>query len=151
MSASTGRFTGFGAFAVGDTVEVTTTVTAEHFAVGPSLFGDTHPMHVDDEYARERGHPSRILPGTVISGIASGPLAEMLRQCGLALLKYDCRFRAPVYLGDRLTARTRVTGLEPKPHRGGGLVFLTTSVENQDGVLVGEVDAIDLVSDVPAA
>jgi 3-hydroxybutyryl-CoA dehydratase len=136
----------FSAIAVGETTEATITVTNAHFVAAGELFRDLHPIHHDDDYARRRGHPGKTLPGAVISGIMSSSLAEMLSECGLAMLEYRSRYRAPVYVGDTLTARATVTRREPKPHRGGGLLFIATTLHNQDRTLVAEGEAVDLAA-----
>jgi 3-hydroxybutyryl-CoA dehydratase len=137
----------FSAFEIGESAEATIAVTDRHFEAAGELFHDHHPIHYDDAYAIERGHPGRTLPGSVIGGIMSSALAAMLSESGLAMLEYAVRYRAPVYAGDTLTARCRVVRTEPKPHRGGGLLFLETTLHNQDGVLVAEGRAVDLASD----
>lgn len=137
----------YSAMELGERTERTIEVTERHFSAAPDLFDDHHPIHVDDGYAQERGHPGKMLAGAVIAGIASSALAAMLSESGLALLEYSVRYRAPVYLGDRLTARCTVVGKEDKPARGGGLVFLEITAHNQDGTLVAEGSAVDLVAD----
>ena len=124
------------------------TVTASHFGAAGELFNDRHPIHHDDGYAAERGHPAKTLPGSMIGGIMSSALAAALSDYGLALLEYSVRYRAAVYEGDTLNARAVVVRTEAKPKRGGGLVFFGTTLHNQDGVLVAEGTAVDLVSDL---
>lgn len=137
----------FAEFEVGDTTEVQVEVIPEHFSAAGTLFQDFHPIHHDDAFAVERGHPGKTLPGAMIGGIMSGALAEMLSGAGLAMLEYTVRYRAPVYAGDILTARCVVERLEPKPHRGAGIAFLATTLHNQDGKLIAEGSAVDLVGE----
>jgi 3-hydroxybutyryl-CoA dehydratase len=135
----------FAEFEIGDMTETTIAVTEEHFTAPGVLFEDRHPIHHDDAYAIEKGHPGKTLPGSMVGGIMSSSLAEMLSGAGLAMLEYAVRYRAPAYLGDVLTARCTVQRIEPKPHRGGGLLFLATTLHNQEGTLVAEGSAVDLV------
>jgi 3-hydroxybutyryl-CoA dehydratase len=141
----------FSTLTVGDEVVRTIAVTELHFEDARALFADDHPIHSSDEYARERGHPGRTVPGSMITGIASSSLAAMLADCGLALLELRTRFRAPAYLGDELTSRCVVKRKEPKPHRGGGLVFFEITLTNGDGTVVAIVEGVDLVADAPTA
>jgi len=139
---------GFLATEVGDAIDgAPITVTATHFSSAAELFNDRHPIHHDDQYARDRGHPEKTLPGSMIGGIMSSSLAAALSDYGLALLEYSIRYRAPVYEGDVLSSRCVVVRKEAKPKRGGGLLFFETSLHNQDGILVAEGNAVDLVSD----
>jgi acyl dehydratase len=141
----------YSAMRIGEATEATIEVTEAHFTGSAELFRDHHPIHFDEDYARAHGHPGRTLPGAMISGITSSCLALMLAESGLAMLEYTLRYRAPVYLGDRLTARCEIVAKEDKPARGGGLVFLAITTHNQGGVLVAEGSAVDLVSDVPSS
>jgi acyl dehydratase len=137
----------FNSMEVGQTVAgEAIVVTDAHFAAAAELFRDHHPIHQDDLYARERGHPSRTLPGSMIAGIMSSALAAMLSEHGLALLEYTVNYKAPVYEGDTLRSTCVITRTVPKPHRGGGLAFLETSLRNQDDVLVAVGHAVDLVA-----
>lgn len=137
----------FAEFEIGDTTEARVEVVPEHFSAAGTLFKDLHPIHHDDAFAVENGHPGKTLPGAMIGGIMSGALAEMLSGAGLAMLEYSVRYRAPAYVGDVLTARCVVERLEPKPHRGGGLAFLAMTLHNQDGTLIAEGTAVDLVGE----
>jgi 3-hydroxybutyryl-CoA dehydratase len=137
----------YSAMVVGESTEATVEVVEAHFVATAELFHDHHPIHFDDAYARDRGHPGKTLPGAMISGITSSCLSLMLSESGLAMLEYTLRYRAPVYLGDRLTARCEIVRKEDKPARHGGLVFLAITTRNQHGALVAEGEAIDLVGD----
>ncbi len=137
----------YSAFEVGDETESQVTIGPAHMVAASELFGDHHPIHTDDAYAQEKGHPSAMLAGSIISGAMTGALAEMLAEAGLALLSFSVRYRAPVYRGDILTSRCRVVGMEEKPHRGGGLIFLEVTLHNQDGTLIAEAEAVDLVEE----
>jgi acyl dehydratase len=141
-------FASYDAMRVGESTEATVEVVEAHFTATGALFADHHPIHVDDAYAQSRGHPGKTLPGAMISGISSSCLSLMLSQAGVAMLEYTMRYRAPAYLGDRLTARAEIVRKQDKPARGGGLVFIAVTTHNQHGRLVAEGSAVDLVANL---
>jgi 3-hydroxybutyryl-CoA dehydratase len=132
---------------VGTSSEHAVTVTAEHFAVAEKVFGDDHPIHADDAYAREHGHPSRILPGSVITGLMTRSLRVIVTDSALALLQLTVQFKAAVYNGDQLQVRWEAVEKRPKPHRGGGIVVFEGRCINQSGAVVATAEALDLIAD----
>ena len=64
----------------------------------------------------------------------------------VAYLEHRARFLAPVRAGDTLTTTWTVAEVIDKPRHGGGIVALTATASNQDGVTVAEADARMLVS-----
>ena len=88
-------------------------------------------IHTDDEAARVAGLPAAIAAGVQFMSY----IFEILyRQYGFGSLTgtvLDVRIRAPVFAGDRVTARGRVTGMEQEgdSHR----LHLDVWCENQRG------------------
>lgn len=64
--------------------------------------GDENPLHVDADYAAERGFRSRVVYGLLTASFYSTLAGVHLpgRRCLLHGLKAD--FKGPVYVGDRL-------------------------------------------------
>ena len=56
----------------------------------------------------------------------------------IAYLEHATRFIAPVRIGDTLTTTWTVAELVAKPKHAAGIVALTASARNQDGVVVAE-------------
>lgn len=69
-------------------------------------FGDVSPIHVDDEYARERGFEGRVMHGAILNGFVSHLVGVRFPGRRALLLSADLRYAAPSYLGDtiRITA-----------------------------------------------
>jgi 3-hydroxybutyryl-CoA dehydratase len=88
-------------------------------------------IHTDDEVARAAGLPAAIAAGVQFMSY----IFEMLqREYGFDSAPgtvMDVRIRAPVFAGDTVTARGRVTSSEPKSE--GQRVHLDVWCENQRG------------------
>jgi acyl dehydratase len=132
---------------LGSHSEHSVTIGEEHFAVAERVYGDDHPIHVDDGYAQSRGHPSKILPGSVITGLMTRSLRVIVTDSAQALLQLTVRFKGAVYAGDHLGVRWEAVEKLPKPHRNGGIVTFNGVCTNQDGVVVAEAEALDLIGD----
>lgn len=74
------------------------------------LMAGNNPIHFDPEFAKQAGLPAPIATGVM----SSAYLSEMLtRAFGIDWIRsgrIDVRFIRPIYAGDTLTARGRVTG-----------------------------------------
>jgi 3-hydroxybutyryl-CoA dehydratase len=112
-----------------------------------ALTGDTNPVHLDDAYAAGTRFGRRIAHGMIAAGMISATLANDLPGPGTVYLGQTLTFKAPVFIGDTVTATVVVRSLrEDKP-----IVTLDTVVTNQDGAVVLEGEAVVLVTPNPAA
>lgn len=116
------------------------TVTEADVAAFAGVTGDFNPVHVNEEFARETMFKGRIAHGMLSAGLISTVLGMHLPGPGAIYVNQNLRFKAPVRIGDTVTARVRVTGFKPEK----SLVMLETtcSVGGRD-VLVG--DAVVMV------
>ena len=124
-----------------NTVTARRTVTAEELDAFLDL-ADLHlPMFLDDEGAREVGHPRRLVTGPMILAVALG----LVRAHGwfdqvVAALEFNrMHFRRAVHPGDSLTASITVAETRPTRDPGRGLVVLAFDVRNQDDATVLEM------------
>src|SRR5574339_497489 len=126
----------------GDTASRVTTVTDEMIRAFAGLTGDTNPVHLDDTYAASTRFGRRIAHGMIAAGRISATLANDLPGPGTVYLSQTLQFKAPIYLGDTITARVEVKSIRPdKP-----IVTLTTTCTNQDEVVVLEGEAVVLIN-----
>ncbi|WIV68258.1 MaoC family dehydratase [Natrialbaceae archaeon AArc-T1-2] len=128
---------------VGDTVTFGKTLTDEDVAAFARASGDTNRLHLDEEFGADSRFGERIVHGTLASGLISAALA---RLPGLTVyLSQDLEFRAPVGVGDRVSARVEVV-----EDLGNGQYRLETIVHDEDSdetVIGGE--AVVLIDDLP--
>ncbi len=125
---------------VGDSAEVSRTITDEDIRAFAELTGDRNPVHLDDEDAAGTRFGRRIAHGMLGASLISALLANELPGSGTVYLSQSLRFVAPVYPGDTVTARVSVSRLrEDKP-----IVTLETVCRNQRGELLIEGEAVVL-------
>ena len=124
--------------AVGDTFAESLTVTESHIALGARLIGDFNPLHVNELFARQSRFGARILHGVMTAAIAGAPVGNYFAGTAIAYLEQNNRFIAPVYVGDTLTSTWTITEKIDKPKAGGGIVNMTATCRNQNGVVVLE-------------
>ena len=98
---------------------------------------DNNPVHLDEEYAQSTPFKSRIAHGMFSAALISAVLGTKLPGYGTIYLSQDLKFRAPVYLGDELTAYAEVVEKIDAKKR----LRLKTWVENQKGNVVTEGEA----------
>ena len=143
---------GYDEIRVGDNFSDQVTLTETHLVLSASLFGDFHPVHVNEAYAAATRFGTRIFHGYFTSGVMAAVAGSFFSGSGVAYLEHACRFRAAVKPGDTVTTRWTIAAMQDKPHHGGGIVTLTGTCSDQDEVVVAEAEAKILVQNrVPAA
>src|SRR5918994_7915527 len=103
-------------FSVGDSAEITKTITDGDVQAFADLTGDHNPVHVDDEFAKTTRFGRRIAHGMLTASLISSVLANKLPGEGSVYLGQTLQFVAPVFPGDEVTARVTVKEVrEGKP------------------------------------
>ncbi|MBZ4652853.1 MAG: enoyl-CoA hydratase [Peptococcaceae bacterium] len=115
--------------------KIVTGADVEDFA---RISTDNNPVHLDEEYAKTTPFKSRIAHGMFSAGLISAVLGTKLPGYGTIYLSQDLKFRAPVYLGDELTAYVEVVEKIDAKKR----LRMRTWVENQKGNVVTEGEAM---------
>jgi acyl dehydratase len=122
---------------VGDRIRFTKTLTEADVDRFAAASGDTNPIHLDEEWARETRFGGRIVHGILASGLISAALARL--PGSVIYLSQDVEFRAPVRLGDRITAE-----VEAVESLGGGRFRLRTLVRKDEDIVI-DGEAVILV------
>ena len=94
---------------VGQEAEASKCFTMDEVRQFAVLSGDNNPLHVDEEYARQGRFGRCVVHGMLVSGLISKVLGTQLPGEGSIYLGQKLSFRKPVYAGDTVTARVRVT------------------------------------------
>ncbi|MBI2766453.1 MAG: MaoC family dehydratase N-terminal domain-containing protein [Chloroflexi bacterium] len=115
---------------------------------------DLNPLYFDEAAAREAGYRTLIVPPTYLGYVTAqhGTLADLridglyrsgsrgpqLRVKRVMFGGEDWDFLSPAYVGDTITAETRLAGLEEKDGASGPFVLMTTETTytNQLGEVV---------------
>ncbi len=74
--------------------------------------GDNNPLHLDDAYAKETMFGGRIAQGMLSASLLSAVLGTQLPGPGSIYLSQTLKFRAPVKVGDHVSAVATITALE---------------------------------------
>ena len=136
MKVAQGRW--FDELAIGDTFGSTVTITETHLVLGAGYVADFNPLHVDEAFARKSRFGGRILHGMLTSAMMGGPVGMHFHGTAIAYLEHNARVLAPVRPGDTLTIEWSIARLSEKPKHGGGIVEMTGTARNQDGVVAAE-------------
>lgn len=137
--AAAGNF--FEDFRLGQEIRHATprTVTAGDVALYIGLTGSRFALHCSDEFARSLGYRSAPLDDLLAFHLVMGKTVPDISLNAVANLGYaDCRFGAPVYAGDTLSAQSTVIGLKENSNRQTGVVYVRSVGMNQRGETVLE-------------
>lgn len=134
---------------VGEAFSDQITLTETHLVMAASLFGDFHPVHVNEAFAAGTRYGTRVFHGYFTSSLMAAVVGNYFSGTGIAYLEHACRFLAPVKPGDTVTTRWTIAAMADKPHHGGGIATLAGTCRNQNDVLVAEADAKILVQNKP--
>ncbi len=102
---------------VGQTASFGKTITEADIVLFAAVTGDTNPMHLNAEYAAGSIFKERIAHGMLAAGLITKVLGTQLPGPGTIYMSQTLRFRAPVRIGQTVTATVEVTALHPDKHR----------------------------------
>lgn len=123
---------------VGDSASFTKTISEADVVLFAGITGDLNPIHVDEVYAAGTKFGGRIVHGVLLAGLISGVLGGKLPGPGAIYVEQSLRFKAPVRIGDTVTARVSVIEVIQEKNR----VRLKTTCTTQAGTEVLEGEAV---------
>lgn len=123
----------FDELSVGDAFETRgRTVTEADIVAFAAYTGDHHPIHTDDEWARESPFERRIAHGMLVVSYALG-LVPFSPENVVALRRLrDVTFKRPVYVGDTIRVRGKLERKSPLDDER-GLVTVRADVTPRAG------------------
>ena len=120
-------------FSVGDRFRSPSkTLTDAHFLFFAGMTGDAHPLHYDDEYARQHRFGRRLAHGlllTSMTAVGASTLAPIIEGSIVAFVEQTTRYLGPAFIGDTITPEHEIVALERK--RSAGLLTLRVTLTNQ--------------------
>jgi 3-hydroxybutyryl-CoA dehydratase len=117
---------------LGQKATLSKTFTHEDILTFAEVSGDHNPVHLDEAYAKTTRFGKRIAHGMLVASLISAVIGNELPGTGTIYLGQELSFKAPVFIGDTITAVVEVTALrEDKP-----VITLSTNCYNQDNQLV---------------
>ena len=96
---------------VGQTASLAKTITEADILLFGAVSLDTNPIHFDEELAAQSSFAGRIAHGMLSAGLISAVLGTRLPGPGTIYLSQSLRFRAPVRIGQTVTASVEITDL----------------------------------------
>ena len=123
---------------VGDTASMSKVVSDEDVRTFAEISGDKNPVHLDDDYAATTFFKRRIAHGALSGALISAVLGMVMPGPGTIYLSQSLNFKAPVYIGDEITARLEVIAYRPDKR----IATFKTQVFNQDEKLVLDGEAV---------
>jgi 2-methylfumaryl-CoA hydratase len=113
------------------------TATAGDQSLYIALTGSRFALHSSTPFAQALGYPEAPIDDLLTFHLVFGKTVPDVSLNAIANLGYaECRFRASVYPGDTLVARSTVIGLRENASRESGIVYVRTVGTNQHGAEV---------------
>lgn len=111
------------------------TVTEADIDIFATVSGDTNPVHLDQAFAETTPFKTRIAHGMLSAGFISAVLGTKLPGPGAIYMSQTLRFKAPVKIGDHVTATCTVTEVIAEKRRA---VLSTICKVGETVVIEGE-------------
>ena len=124
--------------AIGQTAELSRTVTPHDIERFTQISGDRNPLHYDPAAAKASRFGEIIVQGGITSAILNAVAAESLPGPGTVFLNVNWDFKAPVRPGDVITGRVQV--LEARTDKP--VTKLRTTVTRGDGTVALDGTAV---------
>jgi 3-hydroxybutyryl-CoA dehydratase len=103
--------------ALGQTASLGKTITEADILLFAAVSTDVNPVHINAELARASIFGERVAHGMLSAGLISTVLGTRLPGPGTIYLGQTLRFRAPVRIGDTVTATVEITALDSQKKR----------------------------------
>ena len=123
---------------IGEEASFSKTITETDVYLFAGISGDFNPLHVNEAYAKQTRFKNRIAHGPLIESLIAPVLGTKLPGLGTVAVEITCRWEAPTYLGDTITARAKVI----EKIEGSRWVRLATTWTNQRGETVAEGEVV---------
>ncbi|MCV6545712.1 MAG: MaoC family dehydratase [Cohaesibacter sp.] len=126
-------------FSVGQVIRHATprTISVGDASLYTALYGSRFAVQSSDAFAQDLGYERAPLDDLLVFHIVFGKTVPDISLNAVANLGYaGCRFLAPVYPGDSVSASSEVIGLKENSNGKTGVVYVRSSGVNQHGVTV---------------
>lgn len=115
---------------IGQKAVFTKTIGESDVYLFAGITGDLNRIHVDEEYAKSTTFGRRIAHGFLVASMVQHCTSELTTPGGVSL-NYNFNMKAPVFIGDTITASAQVIDKrQDKP-----IVTLKIMCTKQDGTL----------------
>lgn len=123
---------------IGDKASMRKVFSEEDVIQYSKISADTNPIHLDESYAAATVFEKRIVHGMLVASMFSALIGVELPGEGSIYLGQNLIFRAPVSIGDQVTASVEIVKFrEDKP-----IITLSTLCINHKGQVLVEGEAV---------
>jgi len=130
---------------IGATASRTKTITDEDVRLFAQVSGDTNSIHLDEAYAAASPFGRRVAHGLLTASLISAVIGNDLPGVGTIYLGQELKFKAPVFIGDVITATVEIV----KYREDKRIMSLRTVCAKADGTLVIEGEAVVIAPEAP--
>ena len=123
---------------MGDEASFSKTISETDIYLFAGITGDFNPAHVDEAFAQKTFFKTRIAHGMLSASFISTILGTLLPGPGTIYMGQNLKFKAPVKIGDTITAKAKVIEINKEKNR----IKLETTCANQDGKIVVDGEAL---------
>jgi 3-hydroxybutyryl-CoA dehydratase len=123
---------------IGQSARFSKTITETDIYLYAGISGDFNPAHVNEQYAAKTFFKTRIAHGMLTASFISTLIGTILPGPGSIYMRQELNFRAPVKIGDTVTAIAEVVEIIADKKR----VRLKTWCVNQEGTTVLDGEAL---------
>ncbi|MDX1993380.1 MAG: MaoC family dehydratase [bacterium] len=125
-------------YAIGATASRTKTFTDEDVRTFAAVSGDDNSVHLDEAYAATTPFKQRIVHGMLTASLISAVLGCDFPGVGTIYLGQNLSFKAPVYIGDTVTATVELVKFREDKR----IATFRTTCTRSDGTVVIEGEAV---------
>ncbi len=118
---------------IGQHAEYVRTVTSEDIEMFGQVSGDYNPLHFDEDWAKTTMFKGRIAHGILTATYVSTVIGMKLPGPGTIYISQSMKFRRPVRIGDKITARVEVID---KTDEKEFLTLKTVCINQEDKVVL---------------
>ncbi len=119
----------------GMTASLSRTFGEEEVEAFARITGDVNPAHLDEEFAATTVFGRRVVHGMLTASLISAVLGTRLPGKGAIYVSQSIQFRAPVFIGDTVTAEVEVASVDARRRR---VTLATRCLVGDKVVLRGE-------------
>ena len=123
---------------IGEEASFSKTITETDVYLFAGISGDFNPLHLNEDFAKLTPFKTRIAHGALPQSLIARVLGMMLPGLGTIAVEIRCRFKAPTFFGDTITAKARV-GEKIEDKRWVRMVLTWT---NQREEIIAEGEAV---------
>ena len=124
---------------IGDKSVFEKTITEADVFAFAGICGDFNPLHVSKTFAQNSMFKGRIAHGLLVAALIDYTLTDILGLGGIHISQ-NCRFKAPVKIGDTITVESELVDKKAEKNR----VKINSTLKNQYEVVVltGEMEGM---------